>query len=201
MSDGQNKSYGGQSASERRAERRQRLIQAAVEVYGGVGFKNASVRLICRTAGLTERYFYEAFPSSEALLVAACDSVNEDLMAAVRRASESANSPDEAPSRMVAEFFRFLGDNPEKARLFLVEVRGIGPEVDKVIARWRGHFDDLLLETLGAQHEDRFLARGIIGGLGHIALAWTEEHRSTPMDQVINSALRLSEPLRRKHAP
>jgi AcrR family transcriptional regulator len=55
----------------RRAQRREALIRAAIEVYGARGFRNATVKAVCEAAGLTERYFYESFANGEALLVAA----------------------------------------------------------------------------------------------------------------------------------
>src|ERR1700751_6355680 len=68
--------YGGHSTEERRRARRERLIEAATRVYGEVGYRNATVKAVCEAAGLTERYFYESFANSEALLVAAFETVS-----------------------------------------------------------------------------------------------------------------------------
>lgn len=62
--------YRGADADERRAQRRDQLIAAAVQVYGERGYQNATVKAVCEAAGLTERYFYESFANSEALLLA-----------------------------------------------------------------------------------------------------------------------------------
>jgi AcrR family transcriptional regulator len=40
------------------------------------GYRNTTVKAVCEAAGLTERYFYESFANSEALLVAAFDTVS-----------------------------------------------------------------------------------------------------------------------------
>lgn len=48
-----NRSYRGQSQEQRRAERRQRLIAAAIDVYGERGYHNATVKAVCEAAGLT----------------------------------------------------------------------------------------------------------------------------------------------------
>jgi AcrR family transcriptional regulator len=47
--------YGGVPLAERRALRRERLIAAAADVYGEMGYRNATVRSICQRANLTER--------------------------------------------------------------------------------------------------------------------------------------------------
>src|SRR5579871_6430771 len=80
--------YGGQSAEARAEQRRARLIEAAVKVYGAQGYRTATVKAVCEAAGLTERYFYESFENSEALLIAAFDTVSHrliDCLDAIRR--------------------------------------------------------------------------------------------------------------------
>jgi AcrR family transcriptional regulator len=54
---GQGRTYGGQSSGERRAERQERLIRAAVDTYGEQGYRRTTVADVCRAAGLTPRYF------------------------------------------------------------------------------------------------------------------------------------------------
>src|SRR5215212_10332014 len=76
----------GRSASERTAERRERLIEAALEVFGSRGYSASTVRDVCREAGLTERYFYESFPNREALLGALADRIVDDSLEAVAAA-------------------------------------------------------------------------------------------------------------------
>lgn len=74
------RTYGGVSEAERIIERRERLLEAGLEVFGTVGLRRATVRALCRQAGLTARYFYESFPDTEALFCA----VYEQQHAAMR---------------------------------------------------------------------------------------------------------------------
>lgn len=62
--------YGGLSEAERVQERRERFLEAGLEVFGTLGLRGATVRTLCRTAGLTERYFYESFEDTESLFCA-----------------------------------------------------------------------------------------------------------------------------------
>jgi AcrR family transcriptional regulator len=43
------------SQDERRAQRRSQLIAAAIQVYGEIGYRQATVKAVCEAAGLTER--------------------------------------------------------------------------------------------------------------------------------------------------
>ena len=49
--------YGGHSAEERPLSRRERLIEAAIRVYGEVGYRSATLKAFARSVGITERYF------------------------------------------------------------------------------------------------------------------------------------------------
>lgn len=64
------RTYGGLSESERMIERRERFLDAGLEVFGTVGLHGATVRSLCKAAGLTERYFYESFADTDALFCA-----------------------------------------------------------------------------------------------------------------------------------
>lgn len=64
------RTYGGLSDAERKIERRERFLEAGLEVFGTVGLRGATVRALCKAAGLTERYFYESFAETEALFCA-----------------------------------------------------------------------------------------------------------------------------------
>src|ERR1700760_2964539 len=71
------RSYGGLAREERVAARRARFIEAGVELFGTHGFRGATVRGVCAAAGLTDRYFYESFPTLEALLAAVYGSLRD----------------------------------------------------------------------------------------------------------------------------
>ena len=63
------RTYGGLSNEERKAERRERFLEAGLELFGTVGIRGAKVRALCKEAGLTERYFYESFEDTDALFI------------------------------------------------------------------------------------------------------------------------------------
>ncbi|HET6154427.1 MAG TPA: hypothetical protein VFE15_15900, partial [Marmoricola sp.] len=77
---GPERSYGGKTASERAAERRTRLVEATIEVLSESGEARATMTAICAGAGLTERYFYESFGGLDDALLAALDSVCEEIL-------------------------------------------------------------------------------------------------------------------------
>jgi AcrR family transcriptional regulator len=188
------RTYGGVSPGQRQADRRARLIEAAIQVYGEVGFKNASVKAVCQTAGLTERYFYEAFANSEAMLIATYDDVNTHFVQTIREAGNAA--PHDRESAMMTAYLLGLKKQPREAHLFLVEVRGVSPAVDAVITTWVDRFGAMIAETLHAPDPDRLLIRGTVGGLLHLATAWIETGYDAPIEHVVRQCLVLCTGLR-----
>src|SRR5690606_19901888 len=126
--------YRGASLEQRRAQRRQCVVDAAMEVYGGVGYRHGGVGRGGEAAGLTQRSFDECCSHSDELLVACGDEATPRLREHNVAAAEAAGSDPVRRSRaMLDAYFQLLKDEPHMARLLLVEIRGISPAVDRAI--------------------------------------------------------------------
>lgn len=126
------RTWRGQTIEERQSERRERLIEAGIELFGTRGYANTPVKAICEEAGLTERYFYEAFDDREDLL----DEIFSQLLAACREATLDAiqNSGDDLEISMRAGLTAFaheLTRDPRRARIQEIEVVGASPELER----------------------------------------------------------------------
>ncbi|MFN3580344.1 MAG: TetR/AcrR family transcriptional regulator [Pseudomonas sp.] len=186
--------YQGASAEQRKAERRQLLIDAATEVYGRNGYRHSGVKQVCDAAGLTQRYFYESFRHSDELLIACYEQAARHLRELNQAAAEQAGAdPLERSRAMLTSYFRTLRDHPNLARLLLIDIRGIGPEVDRAIeAELQASSDDITRTLLQSGHRpNELLQAGILGGVIHIALYWMAEQYATPLEQVTETALQL----------
>lgn len=194
------RTYRGASTEERKAERRQKLIEAAIAVYGAVGYHHATVRAICAEAGLTERYFYESFDKGEALLAAAYLEVMAQLTGEVMTAIAALPAPIDM-ARLVRTalhtYYALLRENPNQARVFLVEILGVSPAMDKLY--WdtiRGvslgilRFAPDVVEDLRGQGIDiDLLADGLIGAVVQIALGWVRSDYAAPIEAVVETAM------------
>ena len=49
------RTYGGRSAADRRAERRERLLEAGLALFGTDGYATSSIEKLCTHAGTTGR--------------------------------------------------------------------------------------------------------------------------------------------------
>jgi AcrR family transcriptional regulator len=118
--------YRGRSSTERRADRRARLLAVGLELFGTRGFPKTTIPMICSTAGVTARHFYEEFPSREALLQAVyeeiADAANERAIDALRRLDLTVRERIRASNE---GFFGYLTSDRRIARIYALETSGI----------------------------------------------------------------------------
>lgn len=179
---------------ERRAQRRDHLIAAAADLYGERGYRNVTVRMICRRAQLTERYFYESFASSEEILVVAARTLAGQTLDRMRQLRDSTRGNRDAKTlRMLRGYYRSQLDEPSKARVFTLEFRGMSASADAEFERILDLFADLIVETRdpdrrGRAANDALVSRGIVGGILQITLSWIESEYREPIDRVVAAA-------------
>lgn len=190
------RSYRGADATQRRDERRRRLVAAAIEVFGTEGYRNATVAKICASAGLTKRYFYESFNSSEDLLLAAYDHAVALLLDSVRTGAETGTDPDTRIRGAITGLFTRIADDPRMARLVLLEIIGISERVDQRYRDATRQFVETLL--VGAQAatqwtpppgaHPRVVATGLVGAVLMIAQQWLLTPHPQPIETSVASA-------------
>lgn len=187
------RAYRGVSIEERRAQRRSKLIAAAIAVYGKRGYRQATVKAVCEEAGLTERYFYESFENSEDLLITSYQSVTYKVFGAIAAAGQSAGrARGERARAMLRAYFGALQRDPQMARVFLVEIRGVSRAVDQAFdASLQAIGDEIARHAAPGTADDELLRAGVIGGVMHIALRWIDQGYQPPLDSVVETALRL----------
>lgn len=179
----------------RKTERRRQLIAAAIQVYGEQGYRHSSVKQVCERAGLTQRYFYESFGHSDELLIACYQQVTGELQRDIIAAVDGAGSSPRLRARAaLVAYLDALRRQPQAANVFLVDIRGISPEVDREIDRALGVTGrEMVRAVLGADAAvDDLLLTGVMGGIIHIALHWVTAHYAPSIDRVADAALQLS---------
>lgn len=183
---------------ERVQERRSRLLAAGLEVFGTVGARGATVGAVCQEAHLTQRYFYESFPSLKALLVAVFTEVTErqhaEMAAAALDARTATGSRTEAARAALLVYFTALQADPRVARVQLLEILGSDEGADRSYQAALRKAGDLVLHV-GQMREvarpavPRLLALGLIGAVVEIGTVWLLSDFADPLESVVSSAL------------
>ena len=170
--------YSGQSFEDRQAERRDKLIEAAVQVVGRVGLDGASVAAICAEAGLTARYFYESFPTREAIFVEAYRAVQNELLTRITA------TPGDA-KRALTGFYNAIRERQDLARVFLIDLE----DHDGAMRMASFEGANKLSKAFGLKAAHPLMVAGIIGGLVDIAKRWIESDFAEPVEKVVDIAL------------
>ena len=188
--------YGGKSGEQRRAERRARLIDAALELFGTQGYQATSMRALLRTAGLQDRYFAESFASMEELLVAVHDEVHETEFAAAVGTMDPAAPPVERLRQLVDAIVRGLEDDPRVGRVKILEVFGAGPLVEEHRQSGLRAYAAVVAEVLPPLRADSGLDRDVLAmalvvGMNGLFMEWLTKSLNLTRDQIVEHAMLL----------
>jgi AcrR family transcriptional regulator len=191
--------YGGESRAVRSGRRRQAFIDAALEIFGTVGYRKATVKSLCKQAQLADRYFYESFETMEDLLVAAYEDQVRELRGQVLAAFVSV--PPAAPTLdAVQACLRAVYGGVKDvrvARLIWLEVLGVSPRVDKLYAATLHEFASLLV-TLSRSKQpqwdlpkdtERMLGLTLVGGVSECIQQWLMDNYRGEVETLIDANL------------
>jgi AcrR family transcriptional regulator len=194
MSETSVRRYSGRSVDEWKAARRERLLAAAVELFGTDGYTTTSVERLCTQAKVSTRHFYHEFQNKEAVLLAVH---RQALEVAVQSTGEALALTADAPVRdrlnaAVDALLRPVMADHRLARISFVEVVGASPAVEEQ----RIAFRELLTTSIaqvGAsavargeipKRDFRFLGLAFIGAINTVVYDWMLARPRPPADQV-----------------
>ncbi|MCV7158903.1 TetR/AcrR family transcriptional regulator [Mycolicibacterium brisbanense] len=189
--------WAGVPLTDRRAERRARLIDAAFGLFGDGGEAALSVRSVCRECGLNTRYFYESFADTDDLLGAVYDQVAAALAAELETAMAGAGDSVRTRTRAgIAAVLGFSSADPRRGRVLFTDARA-----NPVLAARRTATQDLLREAVltegGRLHPGsdpvaaQVGAAMYTGAMAELAQQWLAGHLGDDLDAVVEHALRL----------
>lgn len=187
--------YQGMTAAARLADRRERLIEAGIDLFGTSGFRATSIDEVCARAGLTKRYFYESFASREALLMAVYDEVNDQLQAQALAhiVASAGTNPDvlALTDAIITAIFTHLRDEPKHGRILFVEVLGVSPEVDRKYLDNTSNWEKLLVALVpddsSLTARPALLARAALGTVVGMAVGWIQSGKHESVEEIVGA--------------
>jgi AcrR family transcriptional regulator len=184
--------YAGLSAPERRAERRERLLDAGLELYGTLGFARTTIPMLCSASAVTARHFYEEFESREELLRTLYDGIAET---AFLRVVEALRASDRGPLDRIrdanAAYFRYLTSDPRLAQVYTIEAVGMHAELETHRRAKREAFVKKLTKATqriepGAL-DSRLISAALAGAAHDLLLEWVLASRRPPVEKIIDT--------------
>ncbi|MBO2454374.1 TetR/AcrR family transcriptional regulator [Actinomadura barringtoniae] len=187
--------YQGMDGHEREANRRERLLQTGLDLFGTVGYHDTTVVDICRQAGVARRFFYESFADREALLLAVYDVQIQRLQGAVLNAVAAAGPriEDMVEASIDAYVHQVLADE-RAGRLIFVEIFRGGPTAEARRHEVRHQFYELIItlltESLSTPRSTR-IEMGVtilVGGVADLAGEWLLGHSGGTIDDICRTS-------------
>ena len=189
--------YRGMSAADRIADRRTRVLDAALAVWADPDTRT-TMTAVCARAGLTERYFYESFSGLDELLAAVMDGIAAEIEETSRRAAEQAGGdPVARVHASVSAFVQLLLDDPRKGRVAIIESVAV-PELRQRRTELLRHLahrsaieahDVLGLPSRSVQ-EDETAGLLFIGGMAELITAWLDGTLQATPEEIEDAAAR-----------
>ncbi len=186
----------GLSADDRRADRRELLLDAAFELLGTEGWAGTTVRAVCQAARLNPRYFYEGFDDLDGLVVAVYDrlvaQLGDEVMAAVLAAGDDARAQVRAA---VGCIVAFVDEDRRRARVLYVEALG-----NEALNRRRLETAHQLVTAVelaaverygplpAGEHIGRIGAAVLVGGAGELIVSWLDGRIEISREQLVDDA-------------
>ncbi|KRE25484.1 TetR family transcriptional regulator [Mycobacterium sp. Soil538] len=189
--------WAGVPLTDRRAERRELLVDAAYRLFGDGGEAALAVRSVCRESGLNSRYFYESFADLDELLGAVYDRVSAELAQAVGDAMTSAGESLRARTRAgMTAVLEFSSTDPRRGRVLFTDARA-----NPVLTARRAATQDLLREAVltegwrlqpGTDPVAAMVGAAMYtGAMAELAQQWLAGHLGDDLDVVVDHALQL----------
>ena len=153
----------GRTLSPRGIETRTKLLEAAEQVFGALGYHDASIVKVTEAAGVGQGTFYLYFASKKDV----CDELIRDMNRRVRHAMKAASS--RGTTRLEAEllgfgaYFRFTMDHPAIYRI-IRQAEFVSPEMLEF------HYEKLAEGYVEGLRES--IARGEVGDIEPEVTAW-----------------------------
>ena len=188
--------FKGLSLEERKALRRQKLIEAGLQTYGTRGFFAVTIKDICQEAKLTERYFYESFKRSEELFqVVYLNLVNDLQQKIVQEVTQAIPHREEMINAGLTILLTVLKNDPRIARILFIDAVLVhelhGQTINESISLFDSTILTFLTEFFPAQQysttQASMIAAGLNGYVIQVAMRWVIGGFEQSFEDVLNT--------------
>lgn len=173
-------------SGEKRADKYQRILEAAVEVIAENGFFNARISDIAQRAGVADGTIYLYFKSKDQILMAAIANAFGAFLELARSEVKACDEPRDQLRRLALLHLTSLGSNRNLAIVFQTELR----QSARFLAQFSQHqlkqYFDLIREVVRegqsrgvfrADLSDKIVANCFFGSLDEMVTSWLLSER------------------------
>ncbi|MGH2975535.1 MAG: TetR/AcrR family transcriptional regulator [Solirubrobacterales bacterium] len=172
---------------------RERLLEAAVRVVSEKGYGATTVADLTREAGISRTTFYEMYEDKEACFLAAYDGAVDALVRRIAAAYEAEEGWPRRARAGLAALLEALAEEPDAARLALVDVGAAGPAAQRryraALQRLTPFFDEGRDFAPGGRSLPANTSRMAIGAVAGLIADELAEERAEDLPGLISDVL------------
>lgn len=172
---------------------RSRMLAAAVEAVGEVGYSRMTVAQVISRARVSRKTFYDVFTDREDCFLAAFEQALGQASSIAREAYQSESSWRDGIRAGLARLLIFMDEEPGLAKLCIVEALGAG---ERVLDRRAQVLDELAVvidrgrEATNATREPpEVTAEGVVGAIFAVLHTRVLEQGAEPLTELLNSLM------------
>jgi AcrR family transcriptional regulator len=187
--------------AERKVARRKKLLREAVRIFGRRGYHATTVPMIVRAANSSIGSFYFYFRNKEDVFAAVLETIGEKISSALNEAIRAAG-PDVLVQMRAAvnALVLFLAENPEEARILIVESSGLGKRLEavrrRIITSHTRSVEQALRALSGSLPplDPAVVASCWVGAVHEAVFRWLEQppHQRLPAEHLATSVARFN---------
>jgi AcrR family transcriptional regulator len=183
------------------ADRREVILDAALEEFSVHGFHETSLEGVAQRAGISKALIYEHFPSKRDLHEALLGRYRHDVLERVISALSAPGSPEGRLRSGAEAFFSFVEENREPWRLMVRSPMessdstsvggGQGEMAHAIAALARGDMPAEIEERQGieeARLRIEFFAQQLVGAMRALA-NWWDDNREVPRGRLVQAIM------------
>lgn len=148
------------------AERREQLLEVALDVFAHQGYHQTSMNDVAEAAGITKPVLYQHFTSKRVLYLALIDEAGHRLLEAVTNANLGTSNGRERTERGFLAYFQWVRSDHDAFQLLFGGGSRRDPEFDEAAERYTTQvavaIEPLITADIESDHR-RTLAHAIVG--------------------------------------
>lgn len=160
-------------------ERRQALIENAINAFAEKGYYATTMEGIATSAGITKPVIYQHFKSKRDLFGAILENVSKQMIDTLDNSGRDCMSPEERFTKGFEAYFRFMYENRPAFQLIFSASPRRDPEFRDIVSAIDEHVASSIAMEVNANIDSdhkRLVASGVIALAEGIARKYLKEH-------------------------
>lgn len=174
---------------------RERLLNAALEGIGDVGWANLTISDLVKRARVSKRTFYEHFSTKDECLFALFEAVSTEVLDELEAASQLVPIGSGRVDAGARFYLQLLQDDPQIVRTLFLELLAFGKNGWAVRRKVMRRFAAFLMREINAAGAnppiDMNVAMVIVGGINEATLEALEEGRVDRLTDLVGPISRV----------